>query len=135
MVSEIHDKSASKEMQRSTSLDEASDLLRKLAGNRRADESIKGVLKRVGRELAGWSHSRVRAVWYRDERVHLRASEIQQLRAIAEPNEQLSSGDALAELRNRVARLESVIARLESTDEAFHSPDLAAFRDQRRQMG
>lgn len=135
MVSEIHDK-ASKEMQRSTTLDEASDLLRKLAGNRRADESVKGVLARVGRNLTGWSYSRVRAVWYRDGRVHLRASEIEQLRAIAEPGDKPSSGgDELAELRNRVARLESIIHRLESTDEAFHGPTIAAIRDQLRQGG
>ena len=119
---------------RTASLDEASDLLRKAAGNRRADESMKAVFRRVGRQLKGWSDSRIRDVWYRDRRVRIRAEEVEQLKSIAPP-EPIETGDALAELRNRVSRLESLVSRLETTDEAFHSPELAALRDQRRQMG
>lgn len=133
MVSEISHK-ASKMVVRVQALDEAAELMRSIAGNRRADESLKAVLRRVGRKLEGWTPSRVRAVWYRDERVHLRADEIEQLRAIAAPSED-PAGDELAELRQQIARMESRLQRLEATDEAFHSQDIAALRDQIRQAG
>jgi hypothetical protein len=70
MVSEKHDKAT--EM-RAATLDEASELLRKIAGQRQAGESIKAVFRRLGRTLTDWSSSRIRDVWYRDGRVRIRA--------------------------------------------------------------
>lgn len=113
-------------------LDEASDLLRQIAGNRRADESVKAVFRRVGRQLTDWSDSRIRAVWYRDARTVVRAAEVEQLRAIAARRDRRNEDGELAELRSRIARLESFLA---VADEAFHSETLAALRSQRSQMG
>ena len=64
-------------------LREASGLLKTIAGSRRADESVKAVLHRLSRDLKDWSYGNIRAVWYRDHRVKIRAGEIEQLRAIA----------------------------------------------------
>jgi hypothetical protein len=111
-------------------LKEAADLLRELAGNREADESVKAVLRRVRRKLTDWKPSRVRDVWYRDPRVKVRAGEIEQLRALVDrrANDKV---DELAQLRNRISRLEAL---LERSDEAFHGPALAALRSQRRAL-
>jgi len=115
------------------SLNEAAGLLRELAGNRRADESMKAVLRRVRRRLADWKPSRVRDIWYRDPRVKLRAGEIEQLRAIENRRvEDKAAVDELAELRNRISRLEALLA---SSDEAFHSEAIASLRSQRRTLG
>lgn len=53
------------------SLSEASNLLRQVAGNRRADESKKAVLRRVGRLVKDWTPSRIKDVWYCDKRVRI----------------------------------------------------------------
>lgn len=113
-------------------LKEAADLLRKLAGGREADESVKAVLRRVRRKLTDWKPSRVRDVWYRDPRVKVRAGEIEQLRALVDRRaNDKAEVDELAQLRNRISRLEAI---LERSDEAFHGPALAALRDQRRTL-
>ena len=91
-------------------LNEASDLLRQVAGNRRADESMKGVLRRVGRDVKEWSASRVRAIWYRDPRVRIRADEVELLRAlVSERQEPKAEVDDLVTLRSRIDRLESLL--------------------------
>jgi hypothetical protein len=114
-------------------LNEAADLLRALAGNRRADESMKAVLRRVRRKLVDWKPSRVRDIWYRDPRVKLRAGEIEQLRSLVDRKaEDKAAANELAELRSRISRLETL---LERSDEAFHSETLAALGHQRRTMG
>lgn len=86
-------------------------MLRQIAGNRRADESLKAVLRRVGGKLQGWSASRVRAVWYADERICLRSVEVDQLRALAERREEKRTAtDDYEALRKRIARLERLLA-------------------------
>ena len=117
-------------------LDEAATLLRRIAGSRRADESMKGVLYRVRRVLLQrlkpehkrWSSNRVSAIWYRDERVRVRAEELAELRALAapEPNE----ADALAELHATIERLAKYEPLLERLDAEFHGPQISAARDQ-----
>jgi hypothetical protein len=130
-VSEIRENQS--EAMSTASLDEAADLLRELAGNRRANESMKAVLRRVRRRLADWKPSRVRDVWYRDPRVKLRAGEIEQLRLlVGRKAEDKAAVDELAELRNRISRLEAL---LESSDPAFHSEAIASLRSQRRTLG
>jgi hypothetical protein len=129
MVSEISDK-ASNSM-RTATLDEASGLLRKIAGNRHADESIKAVFRRLGRHLADWSDSRIRDVWYRDQRVRIRAEEVEQLRALSKPcGGKEQTDDELAELRSTVARLAKYEALLQRIDAGFFGPEISAARDQ-----
>ncbi len=117
-------------------LDEAANLLRKIAGNRRADESMKGVLHRVRRVLlqklkpqdGRWSGNRVSAIWYRDERVRVRAEELAELRALAAPEPQ--EADPLAELQATIERLAKYEPLLERLDAEFHGPQISAARDQ-----
>jgi hypothetical protein len=114
-------------------LREASGLLKTIAGSRRADESVKAVLHRLSRDLKDWSYGRIRAVWYRDHRVKIRAAEIEQLRAIASRRvEDEAAVDELSERRSRISRLEAL---LESSDEALHSEAITSLRSQRRTLG
>jgi hypothetical protein len=114
---------------RTASLDEASDLLRKIAGGRQADESKKAVFRRLKRALSDWSENRIRDVWRRDRRVRIRAEEVEQLRALIEP---CSDGaiNELAELRSTVARLARYEALLERIDAEMFGPEISATRDQ-----
>ncbi|MCK1282251.1 hypothetical protein IVB46_44255 [Bradyrhizobium sp. 61] len=135
MRSEKSDRSSEEKMTvgRQSTLTEAAQLLRDIAGERAADESVKAVFRRLSRRLKGWSDSRVRDIWYRDERVSVRASEVEQLRAMAKAERRDDAGtNELQELRDRISRLERL---LEANDEAFHSPTLAVLRDQERQVG
>lgn len=133
MRSEKSDKTSEvRKMGRQTTLTEAAQLLREIAGERAADESIKAVFLRLSRSLKGWSASRVRDVWYRDERVAVRADEVDQLRATAKARRAEGAGNELQELRDRISRLERL---LESSDEAFHSPTIAILRDQGSEVG
>lgn len=134
MHSEKSDKSSEGKMTvgRQATLNEAAQLLRAIAGEREAGESIKGVFRRLSRRLKGWSDSRVRDVWHQDERVRIRAEELEQLRAVAGAKRAKEGTHELQELRDRISRLERL---LEASDETFHSPTLAALRDQERQMG
>ena len=114
-------------------LSEASSLLRQIAGNRLADESKKAVLRRVARAVKDWTPSRIRAVWYCDKRVRIRATEVEQLRAlVSRRQEEKADLDELATLRTRIARLERL---LDATDPAFHGPGIAAARQQLSEMG
>lgn len=92
-------------------LAEASDLLRQVAGDRRADELMKAVLRRVGRDVKDWTASRIKDVWYRDPRVRIRANEVEYLRAlVSERQEPKAEVDELVTLRTRIDRLESLLA-------------------------
>jgi hypothetical protein len=128
MALEISDKASN---MRTASLDEASELLRTIAGERRADESTKAVLRRVGRKLTDWSANRIRDVWRRDPRVRIRAEEVEQLRALTAPAARnKTTEDELAELRSTVARLAKYEAQLERIDADFYGAEIAATRDQ-----
>jgi hypothetical protein len=115
---------------RTASIDEAADLLRTIAGNRRADESKKAVLRRIGRQLKDWSDNRVKDVWRRDRRIRIRAEEIEQLRKLAKQGLPETTKDELAELRSVVARLARYEPLLERIDAEFFSPEISAARDQ-----
>jgi hypothetical protein len=133
MRSEFSDKLSEEKkiMGRQATLSEAAELLRVIAGEREAGESIKGVFRRLTRRLKGWSDSRVRDVWHQDERVRIRAEELEQLRAVAGAKRAEGKND-LQELRDRISRLERL---LEASDAPFHSETLTVLRDQKRQMG
>lgn len=117
---------------RTASLDEAADLLRKIAGGRQADESKKALFRRLKRALSDWSENRIRDVWRRDRRVRIRAEEVEQLRALIEPRSD-GANNELAELRSTVARLAKYEALLERIDAEFFGPEISAARDQARQ--
>ncbi|MBW5438616.1 hypothetical protein FXB41_28790 [Bradyrhizobium canariense] len=127
MTSEFSHKAS--EMQ-ATSLDEAADLLRRLAGERQAGESLKAVLRRVGRKLGNWSENRIRDVWHRDPRIKVRADEVNELRALAEPKRRSETVHDLEELRATVARLAKYEALLQRLDEDLYGPDISAASDQ-----
>lgn len=131
-MSEFRDK-ASVAMTSELALQEASTLIRELAGKGAAGESVKAALRRVGRQLKDWSPSRVRDIWYADVRVSVRGVELEQLRSLAKRRVQDKADiDALEELRSRVSRLEAL---LERSDPSFHGPHIAALGDIRRKMG
>ncbi|WP_445490234.1 hypothetical protein [Rhodopseudomonas sp. RCAM05734] len=114
-------------------LNEASTLLRQVAGNRRADESKKAVLRRVGREVKDWTASRIKDVWYRDPRVRIRADEVDYLRALVDQREgKKADVDELDALRTRIARLEFL---LEATDPALGRAGLSQDRQEFGEMG
>lgn len=116
---------------RSASIDEAAGLLREIAGNRGSDESLKAVFRRLSRKLPGWSGNRVRDVWRRDPRIRVRAEEVEQLRAIAQPGRgRGTTFDELAELRATVERLARYEALLQRIDAEFFSPEISAAGDQ-----
>lgn len=117
-------------MSSAATLDEASELLRKIAGARRADENINAVILRVARQLKGWTYSRVKDVWYRDKRVVVRAVEVEQLRALADRRDRRKTDNELEELRATVARLEKIEAYIERTDPEFFRAEILATRDQ-----
>lgn len=121
----------SESMSSATTLQEASELLRKIAGPRQADESLKAVLRRVGRKLEKWSHSRIRAVWYEDKRTVVRADEVEQLRALAnvDRRDRRKEDDELQELRATVARLAKYEALLERIDAQFFGPEISSASD------
>jgi hypothetical protein len=128
MVLENSDKATD---MRTASLDDAADLLREIAGERRPDESLKGVFRRLNRKLSGWSDNRIRDIWRRDSRVRVRAEEVEQLRAIAKRDvPQGITENELAELRATVDRFASYIPLLERIDAEFHGPQIFAARDQ-----
>ncbi len=127
MNSEISNKASD---MRTAALDEAADLLRQIAGDRHADESMKALFRRLKRMLSGWSDNRIRDVWRRDGRVRIRAEEVEQLRALVEPSTKAKANDELAELRSTVARLARYEALLERIDAEFFGPDISAARDQ-----
>lgn len=116
---------------RTASINEASSLLKQLAGSRRPDESLKAVFRRIGRRLPAWSDNRVRDVWRCDPRVRVRAEEVEQLRLLVGTREEEARlRDELAELRSTIARFESYIPLLERIDAGFHSETLSATRHQ-----
>lgn len=128
MESEMYDKAS--EM-RAASLDEASQLLRDIAGGRRADESIKAMFRRLSRKLPNWSPNRIADIWRKEVRVRVHAEEIQELRALVDQREgRGTTTDELAELRSTVARLAKYEAMLERIDADFYQPEMSAARDQ-----
>jgi hypothetical protein len=128
MAQENYDKALD---MRTASLDDAADLLREIAGERRPDESLKGVFRRLNRKLSGWSDNRIRDIWRRDRRVRVRAEEVDQLRAIVNQGSgQKVTKDELAELRATVDRFASYLPLLERIDAEFHGPQISAARDQ-----
>lgn len=110
-----------------SALMEARDLLRSLAEPAPAGAHIKGLI-RIASRLADISFGRATAIWYGDERVVIRAEEMDALRrAVAQQKRQEvakragkendSAGNDLRELVERIDGLERTIsALLENVD-------------------
>ncbi|MBP1091922.1 hypothetical protein [Bradyrhizobium diazoefficiens] len=111
-------------------LREASSLIRQLAGDGCAGESVKSILRRLARRLKNWKPSRIKDVWYADPRVAIRGEELEQLRAMVGPRDQGATLDELTELRSTVARLARYESLLERIDAEFFGPQVSATRDQ-----
>lgn len=111
-----------------TALVEAQTLIRALAEPSPAGESIKAALRRVGRKLPNWSNNRVRDVWNADDRIRIRADELDELRAAKNQNEKAAKNE-LVSLRERLARLESLLVQ---ADPDFFEPQLDQIRQQIR---
>ena len=89
---------------------EASQLLRSVAEPVPAGDSVKAAILRAARRLRGWSHNRVRDVWYGDARVRLSADELSELRAVARVKHRDADSAERDELRARIERLETRLA-------------------------
>jgi len=112
------------------SLREASNLIRQLAGDGCAGESVKSILRRLERRLKNWTPARIKSIWYADPRVAVRGEELEQLRAMIGPRDQGATLDDLQELRSAVARLAKYESLLERIDAEFFGPQVSAARDQ-----
>lgn len=114
-----------------TALAEAQTLIRALAEPSPAGEKIKAALRRVSRKLPNWSNNRIRDVWNADERIRIRADELDELREANRANEKAAKNE-LVSLRERLARLESLLVQ---TDPDFFSPQIDQLRQQVRRPG
>jgi hypothetical protein len=71
-----------------------------------------------------WSYRHIKAVWYCEERTDVSADEMQQLRRAAKlAREDQEASNEIAELHERLARLESLLLQ---TDPQFHRETLEA---------
>lgn len=86
---------------------EMSDGLRRLAEPVRAGESIKSLIGKAARR-AGMPYSRAYECWY--GRARVRAEELDRVRRLLEAKEQEAINVEIAELRQRLARLEEQLA-------------------------
>jgi hypothetical protein len=103
----------------SAALVEASSILRSMAspyGGKRA-------LQALSRKLP-WSYRHIKAVWYQEDRTVVDADEMKQLRRAAKlAQEEHEATNEVAQLRERIARLENLLL---ATDEEFYRPTIEA---------
>lgn len=106
-----------------SSVSEASELIRRIAGPREAGESIKAAIVKTARRL-GFSYSRTRDIWYGNAR-RIDANEMDALR----------EREARLDRDRAIAAVVVIRERLVSTDEDFHGPTVAALDGALRAMG
>jgi hypothetical protein len=93
-----------------STLAEASYLVRRVAEPRPAGDSAKAAILRAWRRLAGWSHNRVKDVWYSDHRISISAEEIEQLRRAARMQAlEREAKHEYQQLAERIARVEQTL--------------------------
>jgi len=113
-----------------SALIECQSMMRQLARPAEPGESVKAVLLRVCRKLPGWSYSRVRDVWYADDRVRVSGDELRDIeRAARDAANEKAAKDEFKQLDARIARLE---AQLALADEDFHRPSIDALGEMAR---
>lgn len=104
-----------------TALVEASGLLRIMA----APERGKRALLKLSGKLP-WSYRHIKAVWYCEDKTLVCADEMNQLRRAARlVKEEQEASNEVAQLRQRIARLESLLL---VQDEDFHCETVTALR-------
>lgn len=108
-----------------SALIEASQLVRSSAAPPMIGDTVKRQIDRASRRIKFWPASRVKSIWYRDERYRISADELAQLRLLADKNQQDEGHDELQQLRARVARLETA---LRISDPKFHRDQIDALR-------
>lgn len=88
---------------------------------------VKAALREIRAALPGWSESRVRSVWYEDERVCITGDELRQVEraARAAANEKAAKNEFQL-MQQRIARLEALLVQ---GDEDFHRPQADALRE------
>jgi hypothetical protein len=111
---------------------EAQSLIRSLAEPCPAGDSVKAGMVRAWRRLPSWTFNRVIDVWKADPRIAIKADEMDQLRRIAKRREEKAASNELAELRERLSRLER---RMVQTDPDFFGPSIDQMRAQAGGLG
>lgn len=104
---------------------EAAALIRRVAEPRPVGDSTKAAMLRAWRRLGTWTFNRVKDVWKADQRIRVRAEEMDQLRAATRADK--DAVDELAELRARIARLERLLV---AADQGAPGADFDTGRDQ-----
>jgi len=101
----------SSEKRKMSSLSEASNILREIAGPRDIGDGVKTLLLRAHRRLAirGFSFNRVKDIYHQDPRIKISADEMKILREMRDTKEQEATNE-LRELLARVERLEAMLA-------------------------
>lgn len=106
-----------------SSVVEASVLVRRVAGPREADDSVKALIRRAARRMQ-WKFSRTKDIWYRDAR-----------RIDAEEMDRLRERAARIEADVACARVLALRDALAATDARFHEPTIRALDSALREMG
>ncbi len=107
------------------SLDQAREFLIEL-GERGAGEYVKEAVDRAAKR-SGLPHSRVSDIWYRKART-IDPSEVDAISAALKKRRRDIARNELAELKQRLSRLEAHMAR---TDPEFFLPSIELIRNQR----
>lgn len=115
-----------------SALVEASSLVRRLAEPRPPGDSVRAAILRSARRLRGLSPSRVKDIWYEDDRVCVSGDELNELRRAAQHEQEAKASAEYVELLGRIAVL---TARLDSIDPDFHREAVAGLRDALLQSG
>lgn len=106
-----------------SSVAEASELLRSVAGPREASDSVKALIRKAATRLR-WKTSRTKDIWYGDAR-RIEAAEMDRLRAEA----------IRVEIEVARARLMALRNGLAATDPEFHRETIDALERALRGMG
>lgn len=106
-----------------SSVSEASSLLRRVAGPRDVEDSVKALIRRAARRLQ-WGFSRTKDIWYGNAR-RIDAAEMDRLRGEA----------ARAEAEHLRARLVALRNGLAATDPELHRETIDALERALRAMG
>lgn len=97
-----------------SALEEASGIVRYLAEPCPAGDSVRAAILRSARRLRGWSASRVKAVWYADGRTRVSGDELNDLRRIAQINQEAKArveyADVAEQLAALAAKLDALLA-------------------------
>ena len=98
-----------------SALVEASQLVKALAAPPMVGDTVKHQIARAARRIPFWSTSRVKSIWYCDDRYKISADDLANLRLLADAKQQAAGQNELQKIRARVARLEEAL-RIQSAN-------------------